>query len=270
MLKLFKYHNLIIFFNCFFDICSVQQCIDYYENESDIFYVTEYLPCGNLKNYLEELKAISSDYNINTVYKIVTQLIEGAYTLHKYGIIHRDIKTTNIMIKNNSQKKKSIISTSLGISEVQNIYTDMSDITLKIIDFGLSKTMGKNETADEPYGSLCYKAPELILHKDYNFKVDVWSIGITIYYIAYKILPFDEGTKEDIKNAIINSPIPFYVNNIVFNSYYFKYSVNFDNKNVKDMKSAVIYSILKDCLIKAPEKRYSIEDLYYKYCSHMI
>ena len=144
----------------------------------------------------------------------------------------------------------------------------MSDVTLKIIDFGLSKVMGINEKTKEPYGSLNYKAPELISHKDYDFKVDVWSIGITIYYIVFKDLPFDGANREEIKYAIINKPVPFYANNILFDSFYFKNSINIINNNIKDVKSSIIYSILRDCLMKNPEQRYGIEDLYYKYCKN--
>ena len=245
---------------------NIVQCIDIFENESQIFYVFEYLSCGNLKKYLEDLKLFPSDYNTETALKLIFQLIEGTFILHKYGIIHRDIKTTNLMVQINSPIKKSIISTSIGINDLQTIHEDMSDVTLKIIDFGLSEILGINETTNEPYGSLSYKAPELIMHKNYNFKVDVWSIGITIYYIVYKALPFDEGTKEEIKYAIVHSPVPFFANNILFDTFYFKNTIN--KKNIKDNKSSIIYSILKDCLIKNPDKRYTIEELYYKYCKY--
>ena len=244
---------------------NIVKCIDLVENETQLFFVYEYLPCGNLKKYLQDLKLFPSDYNIDTVLKITKQLLEGAYFLHKYGIIHRDIKTTNIMVQINSPLKKSVISTSMGANDFQKIHEDMSDVTLKIIDFGLSKIMGENEMTNEPYGSLSYKAPELILHKYYNFKVDVWSIGITIYYIVYKVLPFEEGNREDIKNAIINRPVPFYANDLMVDAFYFKNFIGNKNNSTKNLKSSIIYSILKDSLIKNPKERFSIEDLYYKY-----
>ena len=244
---------------------NIVKCIDLVENETQLFFVYEYLPCGNLKKYLQDLKFFPSDYNIDTVLKITKQLLEGVFFLHKYGIIHRDIKTTNIMVQINSPFKKSVISTSMGVNGVQKMHEDMSDVTLKIIDFGLSKIMGENEMTNEPYGSLSYKAPELILHKYYNFKVDVWSIGITIYYIVYKVLPFEEGNREDIKNAIINRPVPFYANDLMVDAFYFKNFIGNKNNSSKNLKSSIIYSILKDSLIKNPKERFSIEDLYYKY-----
>jgi serine/threonine protein kinase len=192
-------------------------------------------------------------------------MIEGMHILHKFGIIHRDIKTTNIMVEINSPVKKSVISNSFGINDVQITYEDMSDITVKIIDFGLSKVLGINETTDDPYGSLSFKAPELILHKNYNFKVDVWAIGVSLYYIVYKMLPFDEVTREEIKKAIVNNPVIYYENEILFDAFYYKNYMSIVDKDEKEVKSSIIYSILKDCLIKKPEERYSIEELYSKY-----
>lgn len=247
---------------------NIVKCVDLYENESQIFFVFEYLSCGNLKKYIEEIKLLPSDYNNETVLNLIKQIIEGAYVLHKYGIIHRDIKTTNIMVQINSPIKKSNIPNAFEMVEKSNMYEDVSNVTLKLIDFGLSKILGANETTNEPYGSLSYKAPEIILHKKYNFKVDVWSIGITIYYIVYKVLPFDEGNREEIKKAIVNNTVPFFANNILFDTYYFRNSISISNNNIKDLNSSIIFSILKDCLIKNPEERYSIEELYYKYCNY--
>ena len=245
---------------------NIIKCYDIYENESQIFFIYEYLSCGNLKKYMQELKFSPSSYNTDTILKLSVQLIEGLHFLHKFGIIHRDIKTTNLMVEINSPIKKSIISNSFGTNDVQITYEDMSDVTLKIIDYGLARVLGINETSNDPYGSLSFKAPELILHKNYNFKVDVWAMGVSIYYIVYKMLPFDEGNREDIKRAIVNKPVIFYENEFLFDTFYYKGYMNIIDKDSKEIKSAIIYSILKDCLIKNPEERFSIDDLYNKYC----
>jgi serine/threonine protein kinase len=171
------------------------------------------------------------------------------------------------MVKRNSPMKKSIISNYTELSEAKTLHEDISDVTLKIIDFGLSKILSINEMTNEPYGSLSYKAPELIMHKDYNHKVDVWSLGITIYYITYKMLPFEEGNREDVKNAIINDPVPYFANNILFDLIYLKEPIKINKKDDKEVKSSMLFSIIKDCLIKNPSKRYDIEQLYYKYCN---
>ena len=244
---------------------NLVKCFDIYENESQMFFIYEYLSCGNLKKYIQELKFCPSSYNIDTILKLALQLIEGIHILHKFGIIHRDIKTTNLMVEINSPIKKSIISNSFGTNDIQITYEDMSDVTLKIIDFGLSEVIGINETSNAPYGSLSFKAPELILHKDYNFKVDVWAMGVSLYYVVYKMLPFDEGNREDIKKAIVNNPVIFYENEFLFDTFYYKNYMSIIDKESREIKSAIIYSILKDCLVKNPKERFSIEELYNKY-----
>ena len=244
---------------------NIVKCNDIYENESQIFFIYEYLSCGNLKKYMQELKFSPSSYNTDTILKLSMQLIEGLHILHKFGIVHRDIKTTNIMIEINSPIKKSIISNSFGTNDIQITYEDMSDITLKIIDFGLSQVLGVNETSEDPYGSLSFKAPELILHKKYNFKVDVWAMGVSLYYIVYKMLPFDEGNREEIKKAIVNNPVIFYENEFLYDTFYYKNYMSIIDKDSKEIKASIIYSILKDCLVKDPDERFSIDELYNKY-----
>ena len=116
------------------------------------------------------------------------------------------------------------------------------------------------------YGSLSFKAPELILNKNYDFKVDIWALGISLYYIIYKTLPFEGGSRDEIKKGIVNNPVIFYENDILSNSSYYNGLIT-DNidKDSKEFQSSIIYSILKDCLVKNPEERFSIDELYNKY-----
>ena len=244
---------------------NIVKCLDFFENESQIFFVYEYLSFGNLKKYMQEIKFYPDCFNTQTILNIISQLIDGIYILHKFGIIHRDIKTTNIMIEINSPIKKSIISNSFGTNELQITYEDISNVNVKLIDFGLSKVLGINETSDDPYGSLSFKAPELILNQNYDFKVDIWALGISIYYIIYKALPFEGGTREDIKKKIVNNPIIYYENDIFSNISYYDGYLNEVDKDSKEFQSSIIYSILKDCLIKNQKERFSIDELYNKY-----
>ena len=59
--------------------------------------------------------------------------------MHNYGIVHRDLKLENIMMTNSS-----------------------SSSVPKLVDFGLSKMIGPNERAKEPFGTLGYVAPEIL------------------------------------------------------------------------------------------------------------
>ena len=159
---------------------NIVQCIDLYEYESQIFFVYEYISGGDLRKICKELKLFPQYYTINTILKFSMQMIEGVRILHKYGVIHRDIKTTNMVVDITSNGKEN------NNSGWEVDYSNIDNAIVKTIDFGLSRILGKFEKSNDPYGSLCFKAPELIKHEPYDFKVDVWAIGITIYYLVYK------------------------------------------------------------------------------------
>jgi calcium-dependent protein kinase len=60
--------------------------------------------------------------------------------MHSFGIAHRDLKPENILLVSKDP-----------------------DSEIKLVDFGLSRTFGPVETTTEPYGTLCYVAPEILL-----------------------------------------------------------------------------------------------------------
>ena len=241
---------------------NVIKCLDFYEYESQIFFVYEYIAGGDLRKLCKEIKLFPQYYTINTILKFSMQMIEGMKILHKFGLIHRDIKTTNMVVDININDKKN------ANSGWEIDYSNVDNFIIKVIDFGLSRILGKFEKSNDPYGSLCFKAPELILHNPYDFKVDVWAIGATIFYLVYKELPYEKGSKEDIKYAIIHEPIPFRKNNFMINpslSNYFDGNSKIKKLNNIAIKSSILYSMIKDCLEKKPEKRLSIEQLSDKY-----
>ena len=92
---------------------------------------------GDLFSFLEKRKF---KLNEDVARKIAHQLAVSLYYLHSFGIVHRDIKPENVLM----------VSTE-----------DTSSI--KLVDFGLSKTFGPGETCKEPFGTLCYVAPEILL-----------------------------------------------------------------------------------------------------------
>ena len=144
---------------------NIVKSIEYFENSENVFFIYEYLSDGMLENY-----------NSN----IIKGIYKGLLFLYKQGIIHRDIKAKNIMMKDNIPY---------------------------IIDFGLSKIMSKNNLCYESYGTLEYIAPEILEGKGYNHKCDVWSFGIMLHSLKYGNVPFNcdtnEKNQEKNKNEII-------------------------------------------------------------------
>ena len=83
------------------------------------------------------------------------------------------------------------------------------DSEIKLIDFGLSKTFGPGEICKEPYGTLCYAAPEILMQHPYDKSVDCWSLGIIIYLMLGRHLPFDDRDNKEIVRKTIYQEISF-------------------------------------------------------------
>lgn len=107
-----------------------------FENQDHIFIVMEALEGGDMFTYLRE-----RDFKVSEerAHFIAHQLGTAIYYLHSFGIAHRDLKPENILMTSKDEN---------------------SDI--KLVDFGLAKTFGPGELCNEPYGTLCYVAPEVL------------------------------------------------------------------------------------------------------------
>ena len=138
---------------------NIVKSIEYFENSENIYFIFEYLPDGTLNSFDS---------------KIIKEIYNGLLYLKKNGIIHRDIKAKNIIMKNGHPY---------------------------IIDFGLSKIQSKNSLCYESYGSLTYIAPEIFQNYGYNHKCDVWSFGIMLHCLKYGDVPFN--SEDDDREKIV-------------------------------------------------------------------
>ena len=102
ILKKIKHKNLV-------------KIYDYYKDSRNIYLVMEYAPLGDLDNYTRSLYNKQKYIDDNFVDNVLSQVTEGIHYLHKNKIIHRDIKTSNILVFEN------------------NLF--------KITDFGISKSL---------------------------------------------------------------------------------------------------------------------------------
>ena len=197
---------------------NVVHLLDHFENADYIFIVMEYIRGGRLTDYMKEKKFHFSE---KRAAEIIYEIALGVKYLHKYGIIHRDLKPDNIMLTESNDKGH-----------------------IKIMDFGLSKILGKKEKTSDGFGTLTFVSPEVLIRKPYNKEIDIWSIGVILYLILSGDLPFDD--EEDDEEKIAKS--------IVFNE------VEFPSKKFGN-KSKEVIELIKRCLTKEPKDRIKIDEI---------
>eukprot|EP00066_Takifugu_rubripes_P026096 XP_011615362.1 PREDICTED: hormonally up-regulated neu tumor-associated kinase homolog A-like [Takifugu rubripes] len=134
------------------------------ETENSYYMAMELCAGGDLMDRICEKKRLEE----REVRRYVRQILSAVDHLHKYGIVHRDLKIENFLL-----------------DEHNNI---------KIVDFGLSNTLKAEslslELLNTQCGSPAYAAPELLAHRKYGPKVDVWSVGVSMFAMLTGSLPF--------------------------------------------------------------------------------
>src|SRR3989449_3754702 len=120
---------------------------------------------------------------------IATQVTDALAAAHARGIIHRDIKSGNVMVTDSGQ--------------------------VKILDFGLAKLLDENEAAAKqihqteltevgvPYGTATYAAPEQARGDRVDARADIFSSGVLLYEMLTGTWPFRGKSTVDVRHAVI-------------------------------------------------------------------
>ncbi|KAI5952834.1 hypothetical protein KGF54_003701 [Candida jiufengensis] len=159
--------------------------IDYFETDKSFYLVTDLAKGGDLFNKIVN-ESPNGKLDIDTSQEIIVQLIDCLAFLHENGIVHRDMKPENIFFK--SKDSNSIL---LG-------------------DFGLARSIKSNQKLYEISGTLSYMAPEMFdREKGYSKEIDIWAMGVVLYFMLSGYLPFDCETDDETKDAITNKKYLF-------------------------------------------------------------
>lgn len=73
---------------------------------------------------------------------------------------------------------------------------------MKIIDFGLSKILLPHKKTNDAFGTLIYAAPEILYTDNYDYSIDVWSLGVITYYLLIGKYPFDDDSNDKLWKKI--------------------------------------------------------------------
>ncbi len=160
---------------------NIIQMIDHFEDEDRIYIVTNYAEGGELYQKLKQAKLLS-EY---TVGKYIFQLSDAVSYLHQLNIIHRDIKPENILLTSND------------------------DILL--CDFGWSVRSETRRTTI--CGTVDYMCPEIIDSEPYDYRCDLWNIGVLTYELLVGQPPFYSRKYRDtyLKISKVDVKYPTYL-----------------------------------------------------------
>ena len=164
ILKICQHPNIIRLYNVF-------------ENADYLYIIMEYCYGGDLFSYLENRHFRVSEKRASN---IIHQMATAVYYMHSYGVVHRDLKPENVLMTSTDE-----------------------DSDIRILDFGLSKILGPYEKCDEPYGTLTYCAPEIIVDEPYSKPVDLWSLGVMTYLMVSGKLPFNAEDENEIARQVV-------------------------------------------------------------------
>lgn len=158
--------------------------------EGDFYFIAmEFVEGKTLRELIEEEKVEK-----NRALKIISQIAEAISAAHHEQVIHRDIKPENIIVGKND--------------------------LVKVLDFGLAKTNGRNESDDgvslldasvletSPgmiFGTTAYMSPEQVREQKPDERTDLWSLGVIFYELLAGRRPFEGATRNDLIASILKS-----------------------------------------------------------------
>lgn len=156
---------ILLFFNYSYIMNCFQFHIDLDEHVTKILMP---LASGDFRTKFSKLKTKN---NLNKVKTVLWQLICGVAFLHSQGIVHGDIKPSNILLYKNTVKLTDFSLSSFHLSDDHRIY--------------VRESFTEN-----------YRPPEIWKNEGYSFKGDIWALGCTIYELVYdKKYQFDTKSK---------------------------------------------------------------------------
>ena len=181
-----------------------------HEDNENINIIMEYAEHGNLYELIKK----NNGFPEYKAFEYFIQVVNAVYYLHNNNIIHRDIKPENILIGDNNK--------------------------IKLCDFGWAKELTL-ENRSTFCGTVEYMAPEIVENENYDYGVDIWSLGILLYELLYGHSPFKANST---KNVIINIK---------------SHKIIYDDKNRNVSNSCK--DLIKKLLNGNPQKRYKIKDI---------
>lgn len=168
---------------------NIVRVLEFGESAEHSFVAMEFLSGGTLQDYIEKNYPLSEE----RIFEIAKQICTGLKAIHANNIIHRDLKSQNIMFDENGN--------------------------IRIMDFGLSKSplVSTMTTLGTVIGTLGFVAPEQVTNLNVDQRVDIFSLGVILYQMLTNKLPFNGENEIALIHSIFNTipPKPTEINRLI-------------------------------------------------------
>ena len=144
------------------------------EGATKPYFIMPMLPGASLGQLI---KTASHRLTVERAVDIISQTCRGLHAAHEKGLVHRDIKPTNIIV--------------------------LEDDSVKIIDFGMAH-VADSRSRTGLKGTLLYMAPEQVEMKPASSLSDIFALGVVAFETLTKRRPFEGSTERDIVQAILH------------------------------------------------------------------
>ncbi|MBL0017905.1 MAG: serine/threonine protein kinase [Bacteroidetes bacterium] len=156
---------------------------DFIESDSDIYLVMEYVEGRNLE---EVVRTDTGPMPTAKLLQIFKQILSAVGYAHQQGVVHRDIKPSNFMIGD--------------------------DGVVKVLDFGIAKLLEDDQHLTKTglrMGTTFYMSPEQVNTEAVDHRSDIYSLGVTLFFLATGKAPYEGETSEyKVFDQIVRTPLP--------------------------------------------------------------
>ena len=196
----------------------IVQLKEEFEDFENFYYVMELAAGTDLLSYTNRCEKGYLPENVAA--RIMRGLFEATDYIHKAGIVHRDFKPENIMV------------------DFENGFQLQS---LKIIDFGFATYIQEIKKNRVCVGTLNYMAPESF-SGNYDQGVDIFSLGVILYFIISGTLPFYSDDQDIVKRNTLNCELDIETDDCFFD------------------KSKEVIDLITKLIVRDPKDRISLQD----------
>lgn len=162
---------------------------EYAPNYGPIFILSEYIAGITLETHVkEQLNGLPIEERTEKIANEICHVLDALQYLHMRGVVHRDVKPSNIMIENGS--------------------------VIKLMDLGIARLNGGNKYSSFGFiGTPQYAAPEQILrdtqNTEINAQTDIYAVGITLYELITGKNPFKTDIEAEILSRQMTLKLPY-------------------------------------------------------------